>query len=199
MKISILLAALGLVLSGCASAPQTMDPTRFETELSSGLENVSAVSVDDALTALLNADDLSELQRADTLYLRAEQRLDRRLNLPGALRDFERFEAAHADDERGQRVARMRIFAQSEINAAQERLARLQNLTNWFDDKVLMGALAEGAARYKSSGLMPSHSHFLLLKDSGFICAGEGKPIEDFGLAPDYLGDAYWCFDPNLS
>lgn len=199
----------GLVLAGflglaaCATVPPTLDPQLFEAEMVRLDANPSPASRDAAFGELLARTDLTEDQRATALYSRADKRLDGKFNLPGAVADFDAFLAAYPDDARAATATRRKLFATEEIEAAERRLAQLQNLSDWFDDKVLMGDIAAGAARYRTSGLTPNPAQIYLLRESGYVCAPEdsvdGELVHRHGDVPEHAEAAVWCPDPTVS
>ncbi|NQY15314.1 MAG: hypothetical protein HRT81_15880 [Henriciella sp.] len=215
MILRIFIAMVALGLAACETVPATMDPELFETQLSRIDDNPSVASIENMTTSLLARTDLTPNQRANVLFLRAEKRLDSRFNLPGAIADFDAFVTAIPEDPRVATAERRKIFATSEIDQAQRRLANLQNLPNWFDDKVLMGDVAAAAARYRKSGLTPNESQVYLLREAGFICEAssvdtaspesatdpgeEGSPVHNFGTLRDDVEGAVWCDNPSVS
>lgn len=192
-----------LGLAACATVPPTVDPVLFQAELTRLDANPSPASLDAELSTLLARTDLTEDQRATALYTRADKRLDGRFDLPGAVADFDAFLALRPEDARASTATRRKLFATEEIEAAERRLAQLQNLADWFDDKVLMGDVAAGAARYRKSGLTPNPAHLYLLKESGYVCARvetvESDPVHRHGDVPEHVEGAVWCPDPTVS
>lgn len=209
MHLRVLIPAILIAVAACETVPPTMDPLAFSAEVQRLQDNPSPASADQQLTALLARTDLTPEQRADALYLRAEKRLSSRFDLPGAVADLDQFLALSLEDARSSTATRHKVFAATEIEQAQRRLAQLQNLPDWFDDKVLMGDLAAGAARYRESGLTPSDAHLYMLREGGFVCDGGGEteaevaaepePVHRHGDEPDYVAGAVWCIDPSLS
>ncbi|MFN3214373.1 MAG: hypothetical protein ACE37M_14810 [Henriciella sp.] len=188
------LICLGLMtLASCETVPSTLDPMVFASESEQIQANPSVVSADAALTSLLARTDLTPQQRADALFLRAEKRWTAKFDLPGAIEDFEAFLTLAPEDVRVSEVKRDEVFAATEIENAQRRLSGLQNITDWFDDKVLMGELDDGAMRYKNSGLTPTDLHLYLLREAGYVCAGEDDPVHVHGPMPEHAADASWC------
>ncbi len=199
MKIKYMIPILALGFAACETVPPTMEQVGFD-EVMSGVEaNPSAVSADAAITELLARTDLTEDQRAAALYLRADKRWQAKFNLPGAVEDFEAYLALRPDGEHVPQAKRYRVFAATEIENAERRLAQLQNLPDWFDDKVLMGGLAEGAVRYRKAGLTPTDWQLYTLREGGYICEGEGQSVHRYGPMPSYAIGAIWCSDPSLS
>lgn len=190
-------------VSACETVPETMDPAVFESELSALSDNPSMAASDRQISDLLARSDLTDLQRADAMILRAEKRLDARFNLPGAHADFETFVTLRPEDARVSTAERRQLFVVEEIESAQRRLAQLQNLSDWFDDKVLMGDLAAGAARYRKAGLTPNPAQLYLLRESGFVCDAaanpDSQPVHQYGTAREDVDGAVWCDDPSLS
>ena len=173
-----------------------MDPVDFASETDLIADNPSVVASDMALTALLARTDLTLDQRAEATFRRADERWTKKYNLPGAIEDFEAFLALSPEDPRTNAVQRDKVFAATEIENAQRRLAGLQNITDWFDDKVLMGDLDDGAVRYKQAGLTPNDLHLYLLREAGHVCAGEDDPVHLHGPLPDHAQNASWCPAP---
>lgn len=214
-----LIISLGLVmgLAACATVPAEMDLELFQAERSSIEANPSVAASETALETMFARTDLSEDQRVDLLYLRADKRWEARFDLPGAIEDLDQVLVLRPEDTRAAGAERRKVFAATEIENAQRRLARLQNLPDWFDDKVLMGDLAAGAERYRAAGLTPSDAQLYLLRESGYVCAAPEiesaaempeeaevtapaiTPVHRHGLEPDYVAGAVWCSDPSLS
>ncbi|MEM7329569.1 MAG: hypothetical protein AAF437_12570 [Pseudomonadota bacterium] len=203
MDFRVFLPFLCAVAVACETVPASMDQMLFDTEVSRLSENPSIAASDRELGILLARQDLTDVQRADLLWMRAEKRLDARFDLPGALRDFETFGQLQPEDSRAAMATRRMIFVAEEIESAQRRLARLQNHSDWFDDKVLMGEVAAGAARYRGSGLTPNEAQVYLLREGGFICDAadgpEASPVHQYGDMRDDVSEAVWCDDPSLS
>ena len=190
---------IALSAAACATVPATMDPSAFNAEMTRHTGNPSAPAADKALSALIERTDLSDEQRVDALFLRAEKRLAGRFNLPGAIADWDKTLTLRPEDARAAEAARRKVFAATEIENAQRRLARLQNLSEWFDDKVLMGDVAAAANRYRLSGITPTDGQLYVLRESGFVCDGAGEAVHQIGPMPDYVDGAVWCSDPSLS
>ena len=191
--------ASALLVAACETVPATYDPVLFNAEIEGITDNPSVVSAEAALTRLLARPDLTPEQRIEVTYQRAAKRWDGKYDLPGAIADFDSFLALAPEDARVSAAGRDKVFAASEIENAQRRLAGLQNITDWFDDKVLMGDLDEGAARYKTSGLTPTDGHLYLLREAGYVCVSDENPVHLHGPIPDYAKNASWCPDPAES
>ncbi|MEM9055213.1 MAG: hypothetical protein AAGB16_07800, partial [Pseudomonadota bacterium] len=190
MKFNYLFPALALGFAACETVPQTMDPMDFDQTLADLKATPGVHAGENALAELLARPDLTEAQRSQALYVRADLRWTAKHNLPGAVADFDAFLALSPDDQRGPEAERHKVFAATEIENAERRLAGLQNLPDWFDDKVRMGRLEEGAARYRKSGLTPTEHQVYVLRDGGYICDGEGAPVHNYGPLPDYVAGA---------
>lgn len=199
MKFPSLICFAALILAACETVPETIDPAVFGTQIEQAEANSSVVSADARLTELLARPDLTVEQRADALYLRANKRFEGKYNIPGAMSDFDAFAALAPEDDRNSAIERRKVFAATEIENAQRRLAWLQTLEAWFNDKVLMGEMPVAAARYKSSGLTPTDFQLYLLKEGGFVCMGEGEVVHKYGPKPSYAIDAVWCPDQSVS
>jgi hypothetical protein len=192
-----------------------MDPDVFQTERARIESNPSIAASEAAFEGLLAREDLTGDQRLDLLYLRADKRWESRFNLPGAIEDLDRALALSPDDLRAGDAERRKVFAATEIEHAQRRLAQLQNLPDWFDDKTLMGDLDSAAERYRGSELTPTDAHLYLLREAGYVCDGPVTvtpadeagveaahpvdPVHRHGPEPDYVAGAVWCSDPSLS
>lgn len=194
-----LISASVLFVAACETVPTTFDPAQFDTEIEQIAKNPSVVSAEAALTRLLARPDLTPEQRVEVTYQRAAKRWDGKYDLPGAIADFDSFLALAPEDARVSTVGRDKVFAASEIENAQRRLAGLQNITDWFDDKMMMGDLDEGAARYKKSGLTPTDLHLYMMREAGYICDGDEDPVHQHGQLPDYAKNASWCPEPAES
>lgn len=199
MTFRTIILASALLITACETVPPTFDPILFDAEIAQIADNPSVVSAESALTGLLTRTDLTPQQRIEVTYQRAAKRWDAKYDLPGAIADFDAFLALAPEDARVSTVGRDKVFAASEIENAQRRLAGLQNITHWFDDKVLMGDLEEAATRYKTSGLTPTDGHLYMLREAGYICEGDEDPVHQFGDIPDYAENASWCPAPAES
>ena len=194
----LFLASLILV-AACETVPPTLDPAIFDSEIQQIASNPSVVSSEARLTQLLERTDLTPEQRIEATFQRAETRWNGKYDLPGAIADYDAFLTLAPEDARISSIERDKVFAATEIENAQRRLAGLQNITDWFDDKVLMGDLEEGAARYKKSGLTPTDPHLYILREAGYVCAGEDAPVHLHGPLPDHAVNASWCPEPAES
>lgn len=196
-----LFALIAFGLAACETVPPTFDPVLFAAQVDAIESNPSTWAVDQELTTLLSREDLTIEQRASGLFIRAKRRFEGKYNVPGAIEDYTAFATLLPEDPRNAMAERHKVFAATEIENAQRRLAQLQTLSAWFDDKVLMGDLEAGAARYKASGLTPTDHQTYLLKEAGYICIGEvsGEPVHRFGEVPTYAENAVWCAAPSVS
>ena len=202
-----LITVFAFSLAACETVPATYDVARFAEQVGAIEENPSALAADKELTTLLAREDLTIDQRASALFLRAEKRFDGKYNLPGAVDDYAAFAVLVPEDPRNRVVERRQVFAASEIENAQRRFARLQTLSAWFDDKVLMGDLDAAAARYKTSGLTPTDHQLYLLREADYVCDAAidaenqtaGEPVHRYGERPDYAETAVWCETPTVS
>jgi len=200
-RIISLLLLMGV--AACETVPATMDPTVFEADIARMSQDPNLAAAETDLSTLLTRADLTVEQRAEAGLLRGQTRLDARLNLPGAIADFDQFVQLQPEATQVALAKRRKLFASEEIDAAQRRLARLQNLSDWFDDKVLMGDIADGAARYQSAGLTPNPAQLHLLKMRGYVCTQEtradGEPVQQYGAPREDTAGAVWCEDPSDS
>jgi len=190
---------LATLVSACETVPAMMDQVVFDAERIRVETNPSIASVETALSVFLARTDLTEDQRIDLLHLRADKRLSARYNLPGAVADLDQTVTLRPDGARANDAERRKVFALTEIENAQRRLARLQNLPDWFDDKVLMGDIEDAADRYRAAGITPNDAQLYLLRESGFVCSGEGDSVHQHGPEPEYAAGSVWCSDPSLS
>lgn len=193
-------AALTLViLTACETVPVeevpvTMDPVEFSAMFERAEANPSPPSADQALTELLARSDLTEEQRVEATYLRAEKRRTGNFNLPGAVTDYDAFLAARPLDPKAADAKRHLGTAKTRVRNAEQRLAYLQTLRAWFDDSVLMGRVSEAAARYEKSGITPTEAQVYTLREAGYICAtGTGKRVHNYGAMPSYVQNLTWC------
>lgn len=197
MTIRYVLPALILGFAACETtppAPVAMEQTAFDEAYALAEANLSPVSADQALSDLLTNQVLSSVQRAEILYLRAEKRRLGKLNLPGAISDYQQFLSLLPEDERAAMVEAHLSSMRIDIRAAEARQSRLQSIEAWFDDKVLLGGLPEAAARYRESQLTPTERQIYTLREAGYICAtGLGEPVHNFGDVPAYAQDLTWC------
>lgn len=203
MSPRLLVSCLLFVIAACETVPASMDAAQFGAEMSRLDQNPSVAAADAALDQLLSRSDLTEAQRGDALYLRASKRLDGRFNLPGAIKDLQAFALLQPTDPRASAAERRLIFAAAEIESAQARLAQLQNLPDWFDDKVLMGDFADAATRYRESGLTPNEAQLYLLQEGRYVCAAghsdTAETVHKYGPLREDVEGAVWCDDPSLS
>ncbi|MEL6862739.1 MAG: hypothetical protein AAGL11_12945 [Pseudomonadota bacterium] len=203
MRLQALTLAVLLGLAACETVPSAMDPATFDTTLASAEANTNPARRDAELSDLIARAELSDEQRATALYARADGRLNMKFNLPGAMEDFDALLALAPEDARVATVERRKLFAAEEIEAAERRLARLQNLPDWVDDKILMGDIPAAAVRYQGSGLTPNAGHFYVFLETGFICAPadlvDAAPVHQVGPEPEHVQGAVWCSDPSVS
>ncbi|MEO0551289.1 MAG: hypothetical protein AAFZ91_15330 [Pseudomonadota bacterium] len=195
-----ILAASALVaIVGCETVPVEMPPDAFEALMQDTRTSTSVSVTENQLSAALTREDLSAAQRADLLLLRAEKRAENSFNLPAAVADLDTFLIENPEDPRQLDVTTSRDEVQSSIDEATRRLSRLQNLPDWFDDKVLMGALEEAALRYQRSGLTPTLPQTNILREFDYICgngqSGSGEAVHTYGVIPDHADALVWC-DP---
>ena len=203
MDLRFFASVLLLAMVACETVPDTMDTLVFDAEMSRLNDNPSIASVDSQLETLLARSDLTQVQRGEALYLRANKRLDKRFNLPGAIADFEAFIQLSPEDTRVATANRRIVFAQSEIGSAQARLAQLQNLPDWFDDKVLMGDLDAATSRYRTAGITPNEAQLYLMREARFVCSADenadAETLHKYGPLREDVEGAVWCDDPSLS
>ncbi|MEO1643480.1 MAG: hypothetical protein AAFR74_09100 [Pseudomonadota bacterium] len=194
-----LLALSCVIIAACETVPVeetpvTMEEAGFVSVMDRARANPSPPSADKALSQLLARTDLTNTQRAEASFLRAEKRRTGNFNLPGAVSDYDTFLAARPLDPKAADAKRYVGTARTRIRAAERRLAYLQTLRAWFDDSVLMGRLPEAAARYERSGLTPTEAQVYTLREAGYICAtGTGKRVHNYGAMPSYVQNLTWC------
>lgn len=200
MKFRYLIPVLALGFAACETVPPEpivveMAQESFDEAMRRAAANPSPASVDRELSNLLARTDLTEDQRVDALYLRADKRWRGKFNVPGAVADYDQFLGLRPLDSRAADAKRHVGFARSEIRAAESRLRSLQNITNWFNDKVIMGRVTEAAQRYQRSGLTPTERQTYTLREAGYICAGgsAGKRVHNYGATPSYVSGLVWC------
>lgn len=201
LKTSIVSLVVGAFLAACASTPPPVEisPAEFQNIIGQASASESVVRVDRDLSALLARPAASVEQKAQAHYLRGHKRWHSAYNLPGALADFERFVALAPLDERVEETRAIQITIAEDIRTLEQRLAGLQTLENWFDDKVAMGQLDEAAGRQRRSGLAPNVSQTDLLREAGYICvdgasAPGTQPVHQHGdNAPEHVIGLVWC------
>ncbi|MEL7231117.1 MAG: hypothetical protein AAGJ85_01240 [Pseudomonadota bacterium] len=199
MKRVSLLALTCAMIVACETVPVeetpvTMEAASFVSVMERARANPSPPSADQVLSQLLARTDLSDTQRIEATYLRAEKRRIGNFNLPGAVIDYDAFLAARPLDPKAADAKRHVGTARTRIRAAERRLAYLQTLRAWFDDSVLMGRLPEAAARYERSGLTPTEAQVYTLREAGYICTtGMGKRVHTYGAMPSYVQNLTWC------
>lgn len=200
MTFRYLIPILLLGFAACETVPPEpeiveMSQAGFDEVFTRAQSNPSPASVDKALSELLNRTDLSEMQRAEALYLRADKRWRGKFNAPGAASDYEQFLQMRPLDSKVADARRHQGFARNDARAAESRLRSLQNLSKWFDDKVIMGAFPEAAARYRRSGLTPTERQTYTLREGGYICSGgsDGQRVHKYGPTPSYAAGLVWC------
>ncbi len=202
MFIRSLLPLTFLALVACETTPPPpvqMAQEGFETIFARAQANPSPASVDLALTELLARGDLSADQRTSAQFLRAEKRWQGKFDLPGAVQDYDAYLLAKPDSPDASTASRHKVFAATEVENAERRLAWLQNHREWFNDKVLMGDLDEAAARYRKSGLQPTERQLYTLREAGYVCAGQQELVFRYGSVPSYGVGAAWCNRTDVS
>lgn len=186
--------ALATACETVPEGPAGMDMDAFEAALTRAEANPSAAAVDRDLTAVL-ARDLTDVQRAQALRLRATKRWKGAYNKPGAVADLETYLTLRPLDPGSEQVRTDQRMIQSEIAQHEQRINRLQTLSKWFDDTVAIGRIDEAAERYKTSGLTPTDQQVYTLREAGYICtaAAGGEPIHKYGELPAYASNLVWC------
>lgn len=192
-----LLAAILVSIAACETVPVQMPPEAFDAVMTETAAHTSVPYVERLIAEALEREDLSVSQRMALLQQRADKRSEARYDLPGAIADLETVigEASEGQDTSDVEAQKSQITTM--IEQVEGRLSGLQNLRNWFDDKVAMGALDEAALRYQRSKLTPTAQQTYTLQEAGFVCAkGErdgGDAYHTFGPVPDFAEGLVWC------
>ncbi|MDJ0920924.1 MAG: hypothetical protein QNI84_07335 [Henriciella sp.] len=191
------LTALLYVLAACETVPVEMAPDAFDAVMSETAASASLPYVERRIAEALDDPDLSAAQRHDLLKQRAEKRIEHAYDVPGAITDLDTILATASETMPFEELETQKSRGQVLIEEAQVRLSRLQNLSDWFDDKVTLGALDEAATRYQRSRLTPTAEQTYVLREAGFVCAegdgASGEMFHTFGAAPDYAAELVWC------
>lgn len=204
---SLVLAAIGaFMLVGCETVPQevNMQPSAFQTAVSRATSAWHPYAGIQDLSTMLETQTLSSAQRARVLYERGRLRTENAIELPNAIQDLQQAAALQATvvPEEGATTVRsipdtssMIRIAEAKLQLSRARLAGLQTLPQWFDDKVAVSEVAEAADRYRNSGLAPDPFDAGLLEAGGYLCrstsAGAGK--WQLGENTAHLSDLDWC------
>jgi hypothetical protein len=200
-----MLAGLGaLVLAACETGPGTpaeMDAAAFETAVSDAGDAWHPYASVASLNKLIEEHALSAEQKARALYRRGRIRTEARIQLPQAIEDLTEAGTLAPTRSFGPTVATLLEQARTDLDAARGRLSGLQNLPNWFDDKVAAGELDEAAHRFRESGLSPDPIDAGLLEAAGYLCRKALGNSDDwqFGDDNEHLKKLEWCSSANIS
>lgn len=195
-------ALLALALAACETTPVPVELTQAEYD--AAIADAKAewhpyVQIE-SLTQVIDTAVLSDQQRAGLLFERGKLRRLSRINLPGAVSDFEAALALPVEGDLNPLLHEELAFAKADVAGAQGRLAGLQSLPQWFDDMVAMGRIEEAAARHETSGLAPTVEHARLLEAAGYLCKDTDETEDDeawLGETSEDISDLNWCESPE--
>lgn len=194
------LAGLGaLLLAACETpppeVPAEMEAAAFQAAVADARDEWHPYASINKMTDLLDNQVLSEAQRTRLLFERGKMATEARINLPRAIEDLTQVQAYAAATVSGEDVTALIEQAEYRLNASRSRLAGLQNLPNWFDDKVATGEIGPAANRFRESGLSPDPQDAGLLEAAGFLCRKSVGNSDDwqFGYDNQHLEKLEWC------
>ena len=204
MRLTLCSAVAMIAIAACQTTPVPVHLTDAEfAELvtSAKAEWHPYITIEE-YSAALDAATLTDEQRARLLFERGKIRRLERINIPGAIEDFEAAKLLVTDTELRSSLEAELAFAVSDLEQVRARLSGLQTLSDWFVDTVAIGDYEAVAERIRASGLSPSVEQARFLEAAGYICRGvEDAPSKDFTLGEDvsHLDGVNWCETPAES
>ncbi|MGB3627108.1 MAG: hypothetical protein WA989_14855 [Henriciella sp.] len=204
MRSTLCAAMLAVILAACETTPVAVEltPAEYQAAITEAESRWHPYLQIESLTGTLDTAVLSDRQRAGLLFERGTTRRLSRIDLPGAVSDFEAATALAAAPSLTENLNTELDFARADAAAAAARLAGLQTLPQWFDDIVAMGRVEEAAARQKASGLAPTVEHARLLEAAGYLCkdVDDGEDAEAWlGVPDEDISELNWCESPPVS
>ncbi len=210
---SLVLAAIGaFMLVGCETVPVevNMQPSAFQTAVSRATSAWHPYAGIEDLNTMLETQTLSSAQRARVLYERGRIRTENAIELPNGIQDLQQATTLQATIVPEEGVAPMQPIpdtssmiriAEAKLQLSRARLAGLQTLPQWFDDKVAVSEVAEAAERYRTSGLAPDPFDAGLLEAAGYLCRNDGAGAGKWQLGENtsHLSDLDWCPAPTAA
>ena len=197
MRLIALAALTAVLLGACETSPKLvpMEPAAFEAAVTDARSSWHPYASINAFTKMAETQTLTPVQRAKVLYERGAIRTEQSIELPAAIDDFQQAAAIPENGLASSDIEQRIEVAQAKLDAARSRLAGLQTLPEWFDDKVAIGEVSAAAERFRNSGLAPDPYDAGLLEAAGYLCrapSGEGQRWE-YGENTAHLSELKWC------
>lgn len=198
MKRVLLAGALMLAVAACETVPEAVEltPEEFEAALNEAESAWHPYVQIQALSETLDEAVLSDAQKARLLFERGSTRRMARIDLPGAIADFEQALALSEPGSEQAGALQTEIeYARTDLERARSQLETLQTLPEWVNSIVATGDIEAAAERYRASGLSPDETHTRLFQAADFLCEDESEDDQDFTLGSDigHLDDLEWC------
>lgn len=199
------LACLGaLMIAACETPPEPpteMEAAAFQSAVADARDEWHPYASINKMTALLENEVLSPSQRSRLLFERAKLETEARINLPRAIRDLREVQSVSTTTLFNDQTDALIEQAEASLAAARARLAGLQNLPNWFDDKVAVGEIGLAADRFRESGLSPDPQDAGLLEAAGYLCRKSLGNSDDwqYGYDNQHLEKLEWCKANDIS
>ncbi|MEM5517763.1 hypothetical protein WNY37_12460 [Henriciella sp. AS95] len=202
MRLRLCSALAAITLAACETTPVPVSLTEaeFNAVVASAQAEWHPYITIEEYSETLDTATLTDAQRAQLLFERGKTRRLERINLPGAIEDFDAATTLTTDAAFLAILEDEKNFAASDLALARGRLGRLQTLSEWFVDTVAIGDFEAVAERIRASGLSPSAEQARFLEAAGYLCRGaEDEPSEDFTLGEDigHLDAINWCEAPS--
>ena len=193
--------AIGFVAAGGAAAPVVAQETgglameAYESLMAQAKRNENPVAYDQALSAILERNDLTSFMRGRTLFERATRRWKDGMDKFGAVSDFEALLAMDPNHPFANNARIELGWAKEEIVRIEQGMNDLQTISEWFDGAFSLGLRDEAVARYRKSGISPTVAQVETMKSFGYLCDNiPGAPrLHHFGPERPDVSNVHWC------
>ena len=193
--------ALGVAVAAVGAPPASAQDSvelsmeEFEVLIDDAMGRTNPQAYDDALTGLLERDDLSSFMRGRILFERATRRWQDGMDKFGAVSDFEALLAMDPNHPFANNARIELGYAQTEIGYIEDDMDGLQTLSEWFEGAFALGLHDEAVARYRKAGISPPAEQVELMMAFGYLCEDvPGAPkLHQFGPERPDLARLHWC------
>ena len=198
MRLLALCGLGALFLAACETPPEVpveMDPAAFQAAVNQADTAWHPYAGINQLTEIADTRVLSSAQRSRLLFERAKLSTEAGIDLPQAIQDLRAVRSSGTTPSLNAEADQLLTLAEAKLEAARARLAGLQNLSNWFDDKVATGEISAAADRVQKSGLSPNPQDAGLLEAAGYLCRKSLGTSDDWAYGEDnqHLEKLEWC------